>query len=71
MVAPLIRAMASLWADTSGRSSSVNDSTGPLNQWQRGHRILALSSGPSVDLIRYRSCTSAGSPHLTEPVLSI
>ena len=38
---------------------------GPLNQWPRGHLILALSSGPSVDLMVYRASTSAGSPHRT------
>src|SRR5580704_5326610 len=62
---------ASQATGASGRSSSVSDSTGPLNQWPRGHRIRALSSGPSVDLIRYRSSTAAGSPHRTEPLLSI
>jgi hypothetical protein len=40
---------------------------GPLNQWPRGHLILALSSGPSVDLMVYRASTSAGSPHRTAP----
>ena len=51
--------------------ANVSDSIGPLNQCPRGQRILALSSAPSVEFIRYRSCTSAGSPHRTEPVLSI
>ncbi len=32
--------------------SRVSDSTGPLKKCPRGHRILALSSGPSVELIR-------------------
>ena len=49
---PLSRAMASRSAAASWRSPNVSDSTGPLNQWPRGQRILALSSGPSVDLIR-------------------
>jgi hypothetical protein len=49
---PLSRSMASRSAAASGRSPGVSDSTGPLNQWPRGHRILALSSGPSVELIR-------------------
>ena len=40
---------------------------GPLNQWPRAHLILALSSGPSVDLMVYRASTSAGSPHRTAP----
>jgi len=40
---------------------------GPLNQWPRGHLILALSSGPSVDLIVYHVSTSARSPHRTAP----
>jgi hypothetical protein len=35
---------------------------GPLNQWPRG-LILALSSGPSVDLTVYRISTLAGTPH--------
>jgi len=51
-IVPLSRAMASRSAAASGRSPNVSDSTGPLNQWPRGHRILVLSSGPSVDLIR-------------------
>ena len=40
---------------------------GPLNQWPRGHLILAPSSGPSVDPIVYHISTSAGSPHRTAP----
>src|SRR5690242_15196577 len=40
---------------------------GPLNQWPRGHLILALGSGPSVEPRVYRSSTSAGSPHRTAP----
>ena len=34
------------------RSPTVSDSIGPLNQCPRGQRILALSSAPSVELIR-------------------
>jgi hypothetical protein len=51
--------------------SQVSDSTGPLNQWPRGQRTLALSSGPSDDRTAYRYSTSAGSPHLTAPSSSI
>jgi hypothetical protein len=40
---------------------------GPLNQWPRGHLILALSSGPSVDPIVYHVSTWAGSPQRTAP----
>jgi hypothetical protein len=39
----------------------------PLNQWPRGHLILTLSSGPSVDVMVYRASTSAGSPHRAAP----
>ena len=35
-----------------GAGSTVSDSIGPLNQCPRGQRILALSSAPSVELIR-------------------
>jgi hypothetical protein len=35
--------------------------------WPSGQRILALSSGPSVDVIVYLSSTAAGSPHRTVP----
>jgi hypothetical protein len=48
-------------------SGAVRDSISPLNQWPRGHLILALSSGPSVDLTMYRASTSAGSPHRAAP----
>jgi hypothetical protein len=44
-----------------------NASTGPLNACPRGHRIFALSSGPSVDVIVYRYSTAAGSPHRAAP----
>jgi hypothetical protein len=37
----------------------------PLNQWPRGHLILALSSGPSVETALYRASTLAGSLHRT------
>ena len=53
------------------RSSQVRDSTGPLNQWPRGQRILALSRGPPDDRTAYLCSTSAGSPHLTAPCSSI
>jgi hypothetical protein len=43
----------------------MSDSTGPLNQWPRGHRILTPSIGPSLDPSVYRYSTSAGSPHRT------
>lgn len=43
---------------------------GPLRWWPRGHVILALSSGPSVELVMYRRRTSAGSPHRAAPALS-
>ena len=52
VTAPLSRAMASRSAAASGRCSTVSDSTGPLNQCPRGHRIFALSSAPSVEFIR-------------------
>ncbi len=52
VTAPLSRAMASRSAAASGRCSTVSDSIGPLNQCPRGHRILALSSAPSVEFIR-------------------
>src|SRR5260370_14968732 len=45
----------------------VRDSTGPLNQWPAGHRIMALSRGPPVERMVSRHVTSAGSPHLTAP----
>src|SRR5258708_14992921 len=45
----------------------VRDSTGPLNQWPAGHRIMALSRGPPVERMVNRHVTSAGSPHLTAP----
>jgi hypothetical protein len=48
-------------------SGAIRDSMGPLNQWPRGHLILTLSSGPSVDPMVYRSSTSAGSPHRAAP----
>lgn len=51
--------------------SQVSDSSGPLNQCPRGQRILALSSGPSVDRTVYRPSTSAGSPHRSAPCLSM
>jgi len=51
--------------------SQVSDSSGPLKQWPRGHRILALSSGPSVEETAYRYSTAAGSPHLAAPCLSM
>jgi hypothetical protein len=35
--------------------------------WPRGHRIFALSSGPSVDVTVYRYPTAAGSPHRAAP----
>ena len=43
---------------------------GPLNQWPRGHLILALSSGPSVEPVVYRATASAGRPHRVAPSLS-
>jgi hypothetical protein len=48
----------------------TSDSTGPLNQCPRGHRILMLSSGPSLDPSVYRYSTSAGSPHRAAPCRS-
>src|SRR6201996_6924483 len=53
------------------RLSQVSDSTEPLNQWPRGQRILALSTGPSDDWTAYLCSISAGSPHLSAPCLSI
>ena len=44
--------------------------TGPLKWWPRGRVIVALSSGPSVELMMYRPPTSAGSPHRAAPALS-
>ena len=44
--------------------------TGALKWWPRGHVILALSSGPSVELMMYRIAASAGSPHRAAPSLS-
>ena len=44
--------------------------TGPLRWWPRGHVIVTLSSGPSVELMMYRPPTSAGSPHRAAPALS-
>jgi hypothetical protein len=46
---------------------ALRASMGPLNQWPRGHLILALSSGPSVDPMVYHVSTSARSPHRTAP----
>jgi hypothetical protein len=40
---------------------------GPLNQWPDGHLIMALSIGPSVDVVTYRYLISAGSPHVAVP----
>ena len=44
---------------------------GPLKRWPRAHLILALSSGPSVELRMYRYSTPAGSPHRVAPPLSM
>src|SRR5580698_9424184 len=63
-------AAASGLAAGSRSLTQVSDSTGPLNMWPSGQRILALSSGPSVDVIVYRSATSAGSPHRAVPCRS-
>jgi hypothetical protein len=46
-------------------------STGQLYQWPSGQRILTLSRGPLDDSAVYLSSTSAGSPHLTAPWLSV
>jgi len=43
---------------------------GPLKKWPAGHLIVALSSGPSVESMRYLHSTYAGSPHLTLPPAS-
>jgi hypothetical protein len=51
----------------SGVLGSISDSIGPLNQWPSGHRIFALSIGPSEDSTVYRYSTSAGSPHRSAP----
>jgi hypothetical protein len=48
-------------------SVALRASIGPLNQCPRGHLILTLSSGPSVDLMVYHASVSAGSPHRTAP----
>jgi hypothetical protein len=58
-------------AATLGSFSQVSDSSGPLKQWPRGHRTLALSSGPSVEDTVYRYSTAAGRPHLAVPCLSM
>ena len=47
--------------------SQVRDSIAPLNQCPAGHLILALSAGPSLELMVNWRSTSAGSPHLTAP----
>ena len=59
-----LRAVAAGRCRTGGTGAPISDSSGPLNQWPRGHRILALSSGPSVEVTVYRCSTSAGSPHV-------
>jgi len=51
--------------------SQVRDSIGPLNQCPEGHLIMAASTGPSVEFMVYRQCTSAGSPHRAAPSLSM
>jgi len=38
---------------TSAGLIQVSDSSGPLNQWPRGHRIFMLTKGPSVDRTAY------------------
>jgi hypothetical protein len=63
--------MAALVGAVAGPFSKSKASIGPFNPCPRGHRILALSSGPSVDLIVYRYSTSAGSPQRTAPCLSM
>jgi hypothetical protein len=45
----------------------MRDPTGPVNQRPAGHLIMALSSGPPVDLMMNRHRTSAGSPHRSPP----
>jgi hypothetical protein len=47
--------------------SQVSNSMGPLNQWPDGHRIMAASSGPSLESMVNRDLTSAGSPHRRVP----
>src|SRR5207344_2412126 len=54
-------------AATVGGCRTVRYSISPLNQWPSGHMILALSSGPSVEFMMYRTSTSAGSPHRAAP----
>jgi hypothetical protein len=44
---------------------------GPLKRWPRAHLILALSSGPSLELRMYRYSASAASPHRVAPSLSM
>ena len=49
----------------------ARDSIGPLKLWPDGQRIMALSSGPSLEFMMNLHLTSAGSPHVTAPSESI
>ena len=67
---PSLVLMVGAWCGARGRTGvfvQVCVSIGPFKKWPRGHRILTLSSGPSVDWSRYGSWISAGSPHRARP----
>ena len=45
----------------------ARNSIGALNQWPAGQRIFTLSTGPSLERVVTRACTSAGRPHRSAP----